>query len=82
MSANVLISPSDANGLKFSVIRCSSRQMKDQWPFLKYMQMGKKIHGRNSLKYMVLLNGIIDYLVVTSVDWLDSLDADVTVFNN
>ena len=48
--------------------------------------MGKKIHGlifmvRNSFEVQDGItetnHGIIDYLVVTSVDWLDSLDADV-----
>ena len=102
MSANVpLISPSDANGLKFRVqpsdvlvaqmeaIGGSPQKMafsevygalqtkvvdgqENTWSNIygkKFFEVQDGVTETN--------HGIIDYLVVTSVDWLDSLPADV-----
>jgi len=102
MSANVpLISPSDANGLKFRVMSSDVlvAQMKaiggapQKMAFSEVyggLQQGvvdgqentwSNIYGKKFFEVQDGItetnHGIIDYLVVTSVDWLDSLDADV-----
>ena len=101
MSANVpLISPSDANGLKFRVMSSDVlvAQMKESRSPSKMafsevyggLQQGvvdgqentwSNIYGKKFFEVQDGItetnHGIIDYLVATSVDWLDSLDADV-----
>ncbi|WP_435137837.1 DctP family TRAP transporter solute-binding subunit [Pseudopelagicola sp. nBUS_19] len=102
MSANVpLVSPSDANGLKFRVqssdvlvaqmeaIGGSPQKMAFSEVY-GALQQGvvdgqentwSNIYGKKFFEVQDGVtetnHGIIDYLVVTSVDWLDSLDADV-----
>ncbi|WP_425038514.1 DctP family TRAP transporter solute-binding subunit [Primorskyibacter sp. S187A] len=102
MSANVpLVSPTDANGLKFRVqssdvlvaqmeaIGGSPQKMAFSEVY-GALQQGvvdgqentwSNIYGRKFFEVQDGVtetnHGIIDYLVVTSVDWLDSLDADV-----
>ena len=102
MSANVpLVSPSDANGLKFRVMSSDVlvAQMKaiggapQKMAFSEVyggLQQGvvdgqentwSNIYGKKFFEVQDGItetnHGIIDYLVVTSVDWLDSLDSDV-----
>lgn len=102
MSANVpLMSPSDANGLKFRVMSSDVlvAQMEaiggapQKMAFSEVyggLQQGvvdgqentwSNIYGKKFFEVQDGItetnHGIIDYLVVTSVDWLDSLDADV-----
>ncbi|QBF31431.1 DctP family TRAP transporter solute-binding subunit [Thalassococcus sp. S3] len=102
MSANKpLMSPSDANGLKFRVqssdvlvaqmeaIGGSPQKMAFSEVY-GALQQGvvdgqentwSNIYGKKFFEVQDGItetnHGIIDYLVVTSVDWLDSLDADV-----
>ena len=102
MSANKpLISPSDANGLKFRVqssdvlvaqmeaIGGSPQKMAFSEVY-GALQQGvvdgqentwSNIYGKKFFEVQDGItetnHGIIDYLVVTNVDWLDSLDADV-----
>jgi len=102
MSANVpLISPSDANGLKFRVqssdvlvaqmeaIGGSPQKMAFSEVY-GALQQGvvdgqentwSNIYGKKFFEVQdgttETNHGIIDYLLVTSVDWLDGLDADV-----
>lgn len=102
MSANIpLVSPSDANGLKFRVqssdvlvaqmeaIGGSPQKMAFSEVY-GALQQGvvdgqentwSNIYGKKFFEVQdgttETNHGIIDYLVVTSVDWLDSLDADV-----
>ncbi|WP_146344009.1 DctP family TRAP transporter solute-binding subunit [Falsiphaeobacter marinintestinus] len=102
MSANKpLISPTDANGLKFRVqssdvlvaqmeaIGGSPQKMAFSEVY-GALQQGvvdgqentwSNIYGKKFFEVQDGVtetnHGIIDYLVVTSVDWLDSLDADV-----
>ena len=102
MSANVpLISPTDANGLKFRVqpsdvlvaqmeaIGGSPQKMAFSEVY-GALQQGvvdgqentwSNIFGKKFFEVQdgttETNHGIIDYLVVTSVDWLDGLDADV-----
>ncbi len=102
MSANVpLVSPSDANGLKFRVqssdvlvaqmeaIGGSPQKMAFSEVY-GALQQGvvdgqentwSNIFGRKFFEVQDGItetnHGIIDYLVVASVDWLDSLDAEV-----
>ncbi|MEM1300424.1 MAG: TRAP transporter substrate-binding protein DctP, partial [Pseudomonadota bacterium] len=102
MSANKpLISPSDANGLKFRVQSSDVlvAQMEaiggtpQKMAFSEVygaLQQGvvdgqentwSNIYGKKFFEVQDGItetdHGIIDYLLVTSVDWLDSLDADV-----
>ena len=102
MSANVpLISPSDAEGLKFRVMSSDVlvAQMEaiggtpQKMAFSEVyggLQQGvvdgqentwSNIYGKKFFEVQDGVtetnHGIIDYLVVTSVDWLDSLDADL-----
>jgi len=102
MSANKpLVTPSDANGLKFRVqssdvlvaqmeaIGGSPQKMAFSEVY-GALQQGvvdgqentwSNIYGKKFFEVQDGItetnHGIIDYLVVTSVDWLDSLDADV-----
>jgi C4-dicarboxylate-binding protein DctP len=102
MSANKpLVSPTDANGLKFRVqssdvlvaqmeaIGGSPQKMAFSEVY-GALQQGvvdgqentwSNIYGKKFFEVQDGVtetnHGIIDYLVVTSVDWLDSLDADV-----
>ena len=102
MSANVpLISPSDANGLRFRVqssdvlvaqmeaIGGSPQKMAFSEVY-GALQQGvvdgqentwSNIYGKKFFEVQDGItetnHGIIDYLVVTSVEWLDGLDADV-----
>lgn len=102
MSANVpLVSPTDANGLKFRVQSSDVlvAQMEaiggnpQKMAFSEVygaLQQGtvdgqentwSNIYGKKFFEVQDGVtetnHGIIDYLVVTNVDWLDSLDADV-----
>jgi len=102
MSANVpLMSPSDANGLKFRVMSSDVlvAQMEaiggtpQKMAFSEVygsLQQGvvdgqenvwSNIYGKKFFEVQDGItetnHGVIDYLVVTSVDWLDSLDVDV-----
>jgi len=102
MSANVpLMSPADANGLKFRVMSSDVlvAQMEalggapQKMAFSEVyggLQQGvvdgqentwSNIYGKKFFEVQDGItetnHGIIDYLVVTSVDWLDSLEADV-----
>lgn len=102
MSANVpLMSPTDADGLKFRVMSSDVlvAQMEaiggtpQKMAFSEVygaLQQGvvdgqenvwSNIYGKKFFEVQDGItetnHGILDYLVVTSVDWLDSLDADV-----
>ena len=102
MSANKpLVSPSDADGLKFrvqnsDVLKAQMAAMGGSPQPMAFsevygaLQTGvvdgqentwSNIYGRKFFEVQDGVtetnHGIIDYLVVTSVDWLDSLDADV-----
>ncbi|MGB1235093.1 MAG: DctP family TRAP transporter solute-binding subunit [Planktomarina sp.] len=102
MSANVpLMSPTDADGLKFRVMSSDvlvaqmeaiggSPQKMAFSEVYGALQQGvvdgqentwSNIYGKKFFEVQDGItetnHGILDYLVVTSVDWLDSLDADV-----
>jgi len=102
MSANVpLMSPKDANGLKFRVMSSDVlvAQMEaiggapQKMAFSEVygaLQQGvvdgqenvwSNIYGKKFFEVQDGItetnHGVIDYLVVTSVDWLDGLDADI-----
>jgi len=97
MSANVALNaPSDANGLKFRVMSSDVlvAQMEAMGASPQKMAFSEvywsNIYGKKFFEVQdgttETDHGILDYLVVTNIDWLNGLDADIrdqflTIFN-